>query len=403
MKKFNRIFIFSTFMFLFYQTSSSQWQFCGNYTGNVLSFAVHDSVLIAGTNGSGVYYTTNGIDWNYSINGMTDLKIISMTLSGNIVFSGSETGGVYRSMDNGINWTPVNTGLTSFEIHTICSNAGIVYAGNNTGVFMTSDNGSNWTKISTSAVGSTIFAVTAYDNKVIATSASGAFITTNGGTNWNNITYGTAGYIYCLTSFNNAVYAGSSSQGVYKTTNDGLNWIHLNSGLPSGKAVRGIFCENEKIYAAVYNSGGIYFFISTGSSWFPANEGLTQLTCYNVILYKNYMYAGTTTGIFRRLKSEFVSITKIDKRIPGEYRLYNNYPNPFNPLTIIKFQIKEPGFVTLKVYDLLGKEITTLVNENQITGTYVVNWNASNYPSGVYFYRIQAGDFIKVMRMVLIK
>jgi hypothetical protein len=403
MKNFIGIFILISLILLSYQTSSSQWQYCGNYTGDVLSFTVHDSVLIAGTYGSGVYYTTNGTDWNYSTNGMTDLKIISMTLSGSIIFAGSEASGVYRSTDNGIYWVPVNSGLTSFEIHTLCTNAGIVYAGNNTGVFMTSDSGSNWTKISTPAVGSTIFAVTAYNNKIIATSASGVFITSTGGANWNSITAGTAGYIYCLASYNNAVYAGSSSQGVYKTTNDGLNWTHLNSGLPAGRAVRGIFCENEKIYAAIYSSGGIYFLPSTGSTWFSANAGLTQLTCYNVILYNNYIYAGTTSGIFRRLRSEFISIKRIDSKIPGEYRLYNNYPNPFNPSSNIRYDLPKNGFVNLVVFDALGREVETLINEKQNAGTYEATFIASQYPSGVYFYRLTIDNFSGTKKMMLVK
>jgi photosystem II stability/assembly factor-like uncharacterized protein len=408
MKNIKRIFILSTLLFIFYRTSSSQWQFCGNYTGYVLPFAVKDSFLIAGTYGSGIYYTADGINWTYSTGGMTDLKIISLTLSGNYIFAGSESGGVYRSSDNGVNWTPVNNGLTSFEIHTICSVAGNVYAGTNTGVHMTTDNGNNWTIISTSPVGSIIYAVTAYNNRIIATSVNGVFITTNGGANWSNITNGIVSYIYCLTTDNNAVFAGSSSQGVYKTTNDGLNWIHLNSGLPGNKAVRTVFCENEKIYAAVYNGGGIYYLPSSGTMWYPANEGLTQLTCYTVTSYKNYIYAGTYSGIFKRPKSEFNSIRKINEQIPVKYKLFQNYPNPFNPVTKIRFDIKKSvassqyPVVTLKVFDILGKEIETLVNETLQSGTYEVTFDGSN-PSGIYFYKLSSGEFTQTKKMILLK
>jgi photosystem II stability/assembly factor-like uncharacterized protein len=413
MNNFKQIFIFTISLFLFYQSSNSQWQTCGNYTGYVLPFAVKDSVLIAGTYGNGIYYTADGINWTYSTSGMTDLKILSLTLSGNYVFAGSESGGVYRSSDNGVNWTPVNNGLTSFEIHTLGSNAGKVYAGTNTGVYMTTNNGDNWTIVSTPSVGSIIYAVTAYDNKIIATSVYGVFITTNSGTNWSNITGDIVSNIYCLTTYNNTVFAGSSSQGVYKTTNDGLIWIHLNSGLPGGKAIRTIFCENEKIYAAVYNGGGIYYLPSAGSMWYPANEGLTQLTCFTVVSYKNYIYAGTLSGIFRRPKSEFVSVKKNDGQIPGEYRLFQNYPNPFNPKTKIKIDIPNNlsfpkssagnPLVKLSVYDILGKEITTLVNEAMKPGSYEVTFDATDLPGGIYFYKLTAGDFSETKKMLLIK
>jgi hypothetical protein len=89
--------------------------------------------------------------------------------------------------------------------------------------------------------------------------------------------------------------------------------------------------------------------------------------------------------------------------VPNEYRLYQNYPNPFNPATNIKFAIPKNEFVKITAFDMLGKEIETLVNERLAPGTYETNWNASNYPSGIYFYRLQADDFSETKRMTLIK
>jgi hypothetical protein len=89
--------------------------------------------------------------------------------------------------------------------------------------------------------------------------------------------------------------------------------------------------------------------------------------------------------------------------IPKEYSLSQNYPNPFNPVTNIKYQLPKDGFVTLKIYDITGREIAKLVNEQKPAGNYTVAFNGSNFASGVYFYRIQAGDFVQVKKMVLIK
>jgi hypothetical protein len=86
-----------------------------------------------------------------------------------------------------------------------------------------------------------------------------------------------------------------------------------------------------------------------------------------------------------------------------KYGLYQNYPNPFNPVTNIKFDIPKSGFVNLKVYDMLGKEIAVLVNDNLTEGSYNVAWNASRFASGVYFYRIVADDFTDIKRMILLK
>jgi hypothetical protein len=85
------------------------------------------------------------------------------------------------------------------------------------------------------------------------------------------------------------------------------------------------------------------------------------------------------------------------------YSLSNNYPNPFNPTTTISYSIPEQSFTTLKVYDVLGSEIATLVNEEKPVGTYENTLYAENLPSGIYFYRLQAGSFIETKKMVLMK
>lgn len=88
---------------------------------------------------------------------------------------------------------------------------------------------------------------------------------------------------------------------------------------------------------------------------------------------------------------------------PSEFLLLQNYPNPFNPATIISYQLPVDGNIILKVYDLIGNEVATLVNEEQSAGRYEITFNASNLSSGVYFYRIQAGSFNQVKKMILLR
>ncbi|MBI5216048.1 MAG: T9SS type A sorting domain-containing protein [Ignavibacteriae bacterium] len=89
--------------------------------------------------------------------------------------------------------------------------------------------------------------------------------------------------------------------------------------------------------------------------------------------------------------------------LPASYRLEQNYPNPFNPMTVIHYQLQAKSNVSLKVFDILGREVATLVDEIQQAGFQSVNWNASNYSSGIYFYRLQAGSFIETKKLVLIR
>jgi len=89
--------------------------------------------------------------------------------------------------------------------------------------------------------------------------------------------------------------------------------------------------------------------------------------------------------------------------IPEKYSLSQNYPNPFNPVTRIKYDIPKQGFVTMKIYDVLGREVRTLVNEVKQAGNYSVEFNASELSSGVYFYRLESNDFTDIKRMILVK
>lgn len=108
-----------------------------------------------------------------------------------------------------------------------------------------------------------------------------------------------------------------------------------------------------------------------------------------------YEVGFNTTGL--------IAIENNGTAIPGEFALLQNYPNPFNPSTTIMFQLPTSGNVKLSVYDIMGKEVSVLVNESQNAGNYKIEWNASSYPSGVYFYRLEAGSFVSNKKMILIK
>jgi len=98
-----------------------------------------------------------------------------------------------------------------------------------------------------------------------------------------------------------------------------------------------------------------------------------------------------------------IKTNKVKTEVPLIFKLSQNYPNPFNPLTKINFTVPNKTNVTLKVYDILGKLVKTLVNEVREAGNYTVTFNGTDYSSGVYFYTIEAGDFRESKKMILIK
>lgn len=121
------------------------------------------------------------------------------------------------------------------------------------------------------------------------------------------------------------------------------------------------------------------------------------------IYFTGYLNQGYPKAVTVKFADNLFGIHQMGLEVPGEFLLYQNYPNPFNPVTYLKFQIPKPAFVKLAVIDLLGREIETLIKEQLNAGIYQIDWEAPNYSSGVYFYRIEAGDFVDVKKMVIIK
>lgn len=111
----------------------------------------------------------------------------------------------------------------------------------------------------------------------------------------------------------------------------------------------------------------------------------------------------STNSFLVTIRRTGVGITQISSIVPEKFSLHNNYPNPFNPQTIIKFDIAKSQFVTLKIYNILGEQVAQLVNENLSPGSYSVDFNAGSYPSGMYFYRLETSGFSETKRMMLLK
>jgi hypothetical protein len=132
-----------------------------------------------------------------------------------------------------------------------------------------------------------------------------------------------------------------------------------------------MFSADSSVYATTRD--GLYKSTDFGNSWYPVAPFVTGL------------------------------ITKDFVNLPTEFILEQNYPNPFNPSTTISFSVPEIEFVTLKVYDVLGNEIATLINEEKSAGSYEILFDATDLSSGIYFYRLQAGSFVETKKMVLMK
>jgi len=245
--------------------------------------------------------------------------------------------------------------------------------------------------------------------------------TTNGGLNWTNITndgFLDMHFVDNLTGWKcTPSYDGDSS--VKKTTDGGLTWhkqILPHGGIINlSQIVKFSFINKDTIWGVggqiSYNKAIFFRTTDGGDTWkfqIPdTNFGLigfgeVQFINRNIgWAYQNTMGIHTTTGGDTNWLS---GIKQVSSKIPKEFKLYQNYPNPFNPTTIIKYQITKRCNVKLLVYDITGKEIMSLVNEEQTTGLYKVDFSGINYSSGVYFYSlIVDGQLVDTKKFILLK
>ncbi|MEP7146079.1 MAG: T9SS type A sorting domain-containing protein [bacterium] len=123
----------------------------------------------------------------------------------------------------------------------------------------------------------------------------------------------------------------------------------------------------------------------------------------NVYVTGRSIGMGTSSDYMTIKYSQLTGISQNLNSIPNKFSLSQNYPNPFNPSTVISYQLSVSSFASLKVFDVLGNEVATLVNEKQNAGSYSVEWDASNFSSGIYFYKIESNGFVQTNKMTLLK
>jgi hypothetical protein len=169
----------------------------------------------------------------------------------------------------------------------------------------------------------------------------------------------------------------------------------------------GIKVDGDFAYVSEYILGGLQVVDISN----PGNPNLTGwyqpsgVFALGVESSNGFVYVSDGLGgiqIYRNLLVDPVSVEQEGNTI-SDFGLEQNYPNPFNPSTTIKYSISENGFVKLSVYNLLGEEVTTLVNNEQKAGRYEVNFNAKELSSGIYMYRLESNNFLSIKKMILIK
>jgi hypothetical protein len=353
-------------------------------TGGFQTIAFGSSMVYIAGSYDWFYYSTNdGSSWisEGSSSGLTNAPLSLAVNSLGYIFAGTSSGGVFKSTNGGVNWTAVNTGLTDLHINTIAINSsGVIYVGtHNSGIFTSIDNGAHWIS----------------DNSGL----------TN--TDIRSIAFDHFGYVYA------GAYKGDGTGGLWQSP--ALLPVELTTFIVYEKENAAVLQWNT---ATEVNNYG--FEIErrvvngeqqTMNSWvnigFIKGAGTSNTP-------KAYSYSdaiGFSGRYVYRLKQvdndgsyKYSNEAEVTIAVPKVFALSQNYPNPFNPSTTIEFTLAEDSHISLKVFDMMGREVATLINQDLRAGEpHSVIFNASRLASGMYFYRLETEKSSLVKKLMLLK
>lgn len=391
-----------------------------------------------GSQDNGVSGTTNrGSLWYHYIGGDGGGAAIDPVTPSRVAVSNGVYGGSWAfrrllTTNGGANWSFIDNGVdpSGQWYHRVRNDkVSPVYLWNNSGAFVyrSTNYGTNWVKTNASAFPGDVadMSVSRYSggNSVVYASLAsggklrvwdaGAWFDRGTGLGTNTVRHVEPHMSNISTGY--ALMNGlTTGQKIYKTTNRGVNWTNISGDMPNVgmSAMIPHPTDDTKLY--VGTEMGCYRSTNSGTNWHRWNNAMANATQVSEMGYidsiatngKFYVVAATygRSIYYREISGDDpIGISGNQSGIPEHYSLSQNYPNPFNPVTKIKFALPSSDNVKLEVFDLLGRNVATLINGEMKAGNHVMEFNASSFSSGIYFYRITTSKLVDTKKMILVK
>ncbi len=324
---------------------------------------------------------------------------------------------ILKTTNGGLNWSNYVYATENVFLNTIVFLDSLEgwLGGYPGGIQHSTDGGINWTQASTDSNAVAGFPVKSFTfyNKRLGFACGGfmdlagvVWRTTNFGAKWSSLGVSPEPLVkMAITDSLHIFGVGGDFEfgpGLVKSNNGGTNWSYKTFalfGIPSTIAFR----TNSECWVPIPALRRFLFSTDTLESWSeiatPDSINVTDIVFIN---YRNGYCIGDTGSLYK-FNPNATSVNNFNTEIPTSYNLFQNYPNPFNPSTKIKYQIPFSGVVKISVFDVLGREIYVLLNQYTQAGTNETQWNAANFSSGIYFYRITVNEYTSSKTMMLLK
>lgn len=408
--------IFITAVILFSSTVYSQWATVSSGTTNFLT-SVHmastNKFYAAGFAGTVLFSSNQGATWvtKTSPSG-ANINEIFFPSTGTASTGWVGSTGLWKSTDSGNNWVNQFADTVVNDVNFPDVNTGyFLITATSSGNFLrkTTNGGTNWARIQystkTNLSGKKIETAGSTTFYILATTADSAFVfkSTNSGANWTQNVRFTGDYFNVMfLNQNTGVVCGEDGK-IQRTTNGGTNWTQINT--PVTVDLVNLIPTSNNAFYCVGGNGTIIKSTNTGANWFQQTSG-TSITLRGVDAFGSQelcISVGGNGTITRTLNGGLTTVFQTSTGVPDKFSLAQNYPNPFNPETNISFTLPKSSYVTMKIFDITGKEIEQVVNDNLTVGSYTVKFNAENLPSGTYFCKMITDGFSDVKKLILIK
>jgi photosystem II stability/assembly factor-like uncharacterized protein len=376
----------------------AQWQQNNNPFDehSVYCFALNQNNLIVGGYNAVFISTNTGQSWAPYSNGLIGNGVQALAFNNTYTFCSSDSG-VFRFSNNTNYWTRIKKGLKVLDVNTIAIKDSNLIAGTFNGIYLSNNNGETW-DFKNGLKDYTIISLVYNGSNLYAGTNGGAFLSKDNGYSWKSLNNGIIVASVGDFAFYEQNIFFASGAGIFVSKNNGENWSQI-----SVMSTNVLCFHGKNLFAGT--DDGVFLSTNLGLSWIQVNSGLRPKYIYALIVIDDkIIFAGTDKGIWKRQLDEMIKSGENDTlSSPTNFCLYQNYPNPFNQTTKVNYSIPQSSYVTIKVYDVLGKEVATIVDENKLAGNYSVEFNAIKLVSGIYMYRFTAGNYSQTKKFILMK